>query len=100
MNFFTHNHQTYYLRQNVHVEAECFARSPTNISCLQMAVTQGDPHTIAILLKYGASMTGFISGESILDQLVIDGNIDALDFLFHEKNSNLWFHTKVILVFF
>ena len=45
-------------------------------------------------------MGGFISGESILDQLVTDGNIDALDYLFHERNSNLWFSTKVTLVFF
>ena len=83
----------------MNLEFECFSRSTTNISCLQMAVTQADPHTIAILLQHGADMDNFLSGESILDQLVTDGNILALDFLFHQKDSHLWFSTKVRFVF-
>ena len=67
-----------------------------NITCLQMAVIHSCPHTIALLVKYGATMTPFISGESILNQLVETRNILALDFLFHRKSSNLWLNSDVI----
>ena len=77
------------------IEIDFHSLSGSNISCMQMAVINGCPHTIAILLQNGAQMTPFLSGDSILDVLIANENIPALDFLFHQEKLNLRLGEKV-----
>ena len=72
---------------------ESDAEVSSHLTPLQLAVLKSCPHTISQLLEHGGEMKPFVSGKSMLDQLVIDENVCALDYLFHKES--LWFENHV-----